>query len=90
MYVTALGVHDESLGEADMMSNANSDSPNRKTESKKSITFKRTDNQQGFKFRNYYCCPNDGTTWHDDWSATCNDRCPTCWTEIEPYESEDI
>ena len=41
-------------------------------------------------FRNYYRCPNDGATWHDDWSCRCNDRCPTCRAEIEPYESEDI
>jgi hypothetical protein len=41
-------------------------------------------------FRNYYKCPDDGTTWHDDWSCMCDDRCPTCDIEVEPYESEDI
>ncbi len=43
-----------------------------------------------FVFRNYYKCPEDGTTWHDDWSCMCDDRCPTCDIEVEPYESEDI
>ena len=43
-----------------------------------------------FKFRNYYECPNDGTKWHDEWSCTCNDRCPICDIEVEPYFSEDI
>lgn len=42
------------------------------------------------RFRNYYRCPNDGTEWSDEWSCQCNDRCPKCNTEIEPYESEDI
>jgi hypothetical protein len=42
------------------------------------------------RFRNYYRCPNDGTEWSDEWSCMCNDRCPLCNAEIEPYESEDI
>jgi len=41
-------------------------------------------------FRNKYRCPDDGTEWEDEHSAACNDRCPTCNKEIEPYESEDI
>lgn len=41
-------------------------------------------------FLNYYCCPFDGTRWHDAWSCRCNDRCPTCDAEIEPWDSEDI
>jgi transcription initiation factor IIE alpha subunit len=43
-----------------------------------------------FRFRNYYRCPYDGTTWVDEWACTCNDRCPLCRAEIEPYDSEDI
>jgi len=42
------------------------------------------------RFRNHYRCPNDGTEWTDEWSCQCNDRCPTCNAEIEPYESEDL
>ena len=41
-------------------------------------------------FKNFYRCPNDGTEWVDEWSCTCNDRCPTCNAEIEPYRSEDV
>jgi len=42
------------------------------------------------RFINHYRCPDDGTEWSDEWSCTCNDKCPTCNKEIEPYESEDI
>jgi hypothetical protein len=45
---------------------------------------------QAFRFRNHYECPNDGTKWHDEWTCKCNDRCPACDREIEPYLSEDI
>ncbi len=43
-----------------------------------------------FIFRNYYRCPNDGAAWIAEWSCVCDDRCPTCRAEIEPYDSEDI
>jgi hypothetical protein len=39
-------------------------------------------------FMNHYRC-SCGAQWHDEWSASCNDRCPTCNKEIEPYDSED-
>ena len=41
-------------------------------------------------FRNFYRCPECGTTWTMEWSATCNDRCPSCRLEIQPHRSEDI
>jgi len=41
-------------------------------------------------FRNYYRCPYDGAAWIDEWSCMCNDRCPMCRAEIEPYDSEDV
>ncbi len=41
-------------------------------------------------FRNYYCCPYDRAAWINEWSCMCNDRCPMCRAEIEPYDSEDI
>jgi rubrerythrin len=41
-------------------------------------------------YRNLYRCSECGTEWEDEWNSTCNDRCPTCDTEIEPYKSEDI
>jgi O-acetyl-ADP-ribose deacetylase (regulator of RNase III) len=42
------------------------------------------------KFHNYYHCLDCDTEWEDDWSCTCNDKCPDCNKEIEPYKSEDI
>ena len=42
------------------------------------------------KYKNYYRCSECGTEWEDCWECTCNDRCPDCNAEIEPYKSEDI
>jgi hypothetical protein len=42
------------------------------------------------KYTNFYRCSECGTEWQDEWDCTCNDRCPTCNAEIEPYKSEDI
>jgi len=39
---------------------------------------------------NYYRCPTDKITWVDAWSSMCNDKCPDCGREIEPYWSEQI
>lgn len=36
---------------------------------------------------NYYKCPC-GEEWQDNWTCACNDRCPKCNKEIEPYASE--
>jgi len=41
-------------------------------------------------YLNYYHCPNCGSRWEDTADCTCNDRCPGCNTEIEPYSSADI
>lgn len=40
------------------------------------------------KYRNYY--KHCGEEWDDEWSCMCNDECPICKAEIEPYKSEDI
>lgn len=42
------------------------------------------------QFLNHYRCPNDGHEWDDTWDSTCNDRCPVCNAEIEPFASEDL
>jgi hypothetical protein len=42
------------------------------------------------KFRNFYHCSKCNTYWQDDGNHTCNDRCPKCDTETQPYESQDI
>lgn len=36
----------------------------------------------------HYTCPC-GTEWWDEWDCACNDRCPTCDTEIEPDDEEE-
>lgn len=56
----------------------------------KSTPRKTITEDEPIRFRNHYRCLNDGTEWSDDWSCTCNDHCPTCDAEIEPYESDDI
>jgi hypothetical protein len=48
------------------------------------------DQAEEIRFLNHYECPFDGTEWSDEWSCACNDKCPTCNKEIEPYESEEI
>lgn len=50
------------------------------------------------KFRNYYRCDHKDSLeegkparqWHCNWSCCCNDRCPTCNHEVEPYRSEEL
>ncbi len=40
------------------------------------------------RFRNFYVhCDQE---WQDEWDSMCNDRCPVCNAEIEPYKSEEI
>lgn len=39
-------------------------------------------------YRNTY--EHCGTTWNDEWSCMCNDRCPVCNAEIEPSYSKEI
>jgi hypothetical protein len=41
-------------------------------------------------FRNCFECSVCGTTWTDEWSCQCDDRCPKCNTETEPYDSKEI
>jgi hypothetical protein len=41
-------------------------------------------------FENTYECSECGTTWTDEWSCTCNDRCPECDVETEPSSSIDL
>jgi hypothetical protein len=36
---------------------------------------------------NFYKCPYDNYKWSDTWSCMCNDKCPICNKEIEPYKS---
>lgn len=38
----------------------------------------------------YYKCSKCGELWQDEWDCLCNDRCPTCDTECEPYDHAEI
>jgi len=39
------------------------------------------------RYLNQYRCLYCQTEWEDVWDCGCNDRCPDCNKEIEPYES---
>jgi len=39
------------------------------------------------RYLNQYRCPYCQTEWEDGWDCACNDRCPDCNKEIEPYKS---
>ena len=37
---------------------------------------------------NHYFCESCDLLWQDIWECECNDDCPQCKIETEPYESE--
>jgi len=41
-------------------------------------------------YMNHYRCSECGTEWDDEWDCMCDDRCPRCNAEIEPYASEEV
>jgi transcription initiation factor IIE alpha subunit len=41
----------------------------------------------GTVYHNFYCCSECGEEWENDADSECNDRCPQCNVEIEPYKS---
>lgn len=41
-------------------------------------------------FRNKYRHAICNTSWEDEHSCMCNDKCPACNAEIEPEESDDL
>jgi hypothetical protein len=54
----------------------------------KTINIVAAEQEIRFAHRNHYRCQRDGTKWTDEWSCACNDKCPTCHAEIEPYLTE--
>lgn len=40
----------------------------------------------------YSCriCTSEQVDWSSEWSCQCNDCCPNCGAETEPYDSEEI
>jgi hypothetical protein len=41
-------------------------------------------------FLKYYRHDECDTSWTDEWSCACNDHCPKCDEEIEPYNWADL
>ena len=41
-------------------------------------------------YLNLYFCKNCKLEWKDEWNCTCNDKCPICHSEIEPYNSIEL
>lgn len=41
-------------------------------------------------YRHEDCPVQPGVEWDDEWDCMCNDHCPACDAEIEPYESEEL
>ena len=31
-----------------------------------------------------------GEVWEDEWECACNDKCPLCNKEVEPYKFEEV
>lgn len=48
------------------------------------------DNEVEMKYENHYKCPYCNVEWDDTWDCMCNDKCPECNKEIEPYESIEL
>lgn len=50
------------------------------------------------RYLNHYVCNHvnslnegeAGAQWDDVWNCMCNDKCPVCNHEIEPYESDEV
>lgn len=43
------------------------------------------------QFLNHYVCPGCREEWADEWSAACDDDCPSCGKRhISPVESEEL
>jgi hypothetical protein len=41
-------------------------------------------------FIKYYRHERCGTAWIDEWCRACDDECPKCGAEIEPYRWDDL
>jgi len=41
-------------------------------------------------FINYYECSECGEVWRNEDDCICNDKCPNCGNEIEPFKSKEI
>ena len=41
----------------------------------------------GKTYISYYLCHGE---WSSEWCCACNDRCPVCNAEIEPFAAEEL
>ena len=41
-------------------------------------------------YRNFYGCSECGTKWTGEGDCMCNDTCPKCSVETEPFDSMEI
>jgi hypothetical protein len=41
-------------------------------------------------YRHEDCPVEPGIEWEDEWECACNDHCPACDREIEPYDYENM
>ena len=41
-------------------------------------------------YENFYDCLECGTSWTDEWSCKCDDRCPKCYAATVPTKSVDL
>lgn len=41
-------------------------------------------------FLKYYRHDECRIAWSDEWSCACDDKCPKCRAEIEPYDWDDL
>ena len=46
--------------------------------------------EQSVTYLNCYLCEDCYMEWHDEWECMCNDKCPVCRSEIEPFASAEI
>lgn len=78
VYVYGSSAADDAIAECTVFPEDLNEAENDETEEKAGAT----------SFRNFYLCPC-GAHWEDDWDCACNDHCPDCDREIEPYASDD-
>lgn len=62
--------------------------------------FDAGDEDEEVKYLNHYRCAHEDQSrsgygkpadeWTMVWSCMCNDKCPTCNAEIEPYKSDEL
>ena len=50
--------------------------------------FELDDEEGDVTYTSFYRCDDCDVEWDSEWSCACNDECPECGAEIEPYDYE--